>query len=128
MPRRCMRGLTPGQQESKRCYSSWLQQRQDADDPESFCTWMALRVQCMESYLNRRGEELVCCGSCTQCWYVCTDMLLDILFNTQILPPALEGETVALSVGMMELLQPRRGHSLCDEYFLPKCVSHRTAP
>lgn len=128
-----MRGLTREQEQSKCCYLSWLQeQRQNTDElpneGSTFCSWLSLRVQCMESYLSRRGEELVCCGACTQCWYVCTDMLLDILFNSKISVPTVQTELVSLDDVMLALVRSRRGNALCDEFFLPKCLAHLSLP
>ena len=129
MPRRCMRGLTREQEGSKCCYLSWLEQQHLLiRDGSTFCRWLSLRVECMESYLSRRGEELVCCGACTQCWYVCTDMLLDILFNTKTAPPTVETDIAALDDVMLALVRARRGNPLCDEFFLPKCLAHLSLP
>ena len=131
MARRCMGGLPRAEALARCCYLSWFQQSRCDDitcERYSFCAWLRLRVQAMQFYLSRRGEQLVQCGACTQCWYVCTDMLLDILFNTQISAPSVETETVSLDDEMLALVRSRRGHPLCDEFFLPKCLAHLSLP
>ena len=73
--------------------------------------------------MSRRGEDLVACGACTSCWFITTDMLLNMLFHVTHALPARDGEHTKLNDELKRLVQPRSTHQLCDDVFLPKCVA-----
>ena len=123
MARRCMGGLPRAEALARCCYLSWFQQSRCDDitcERYSFCAWLRLRVQAMQFYVSRRGEELVQCGACTQCWYITTDLLLDLIFNVAVCEPCMPNDIVAVNTEMVALLKARRDHPSCDQFFLPK--------
>ena len=73
--------------------------------------------------LSRRDEDLVACGACTSCWFITTDMLLNMLFHVTHAPPARDDVITNVNDELKKLLQPRSTHQLCDDVFLPKCVA-----
>ena len=66
------------------------------------------------------------CGSCTHCWYVSVDAILNILFNSAVISEGLD-DNVDVNGFLEKLLRPRSEHRSCSRVFLPKMTVKRAA-
>ena len=66
------------------------------------------------------------CGSCTHCWYISVDAVLNILFNSSHICEGIDA-IVNVNDFMEKLLRPRREHSSCSRVFLPKITVKRAS-
>ena len=66
------------------------------------------------------------CGSCTHCWYISLDAMLNILFNSSHISESIDS-VVDVNDFLEKLLRPRSEHRSCSRVFLPKITVKRAS-
>ena len=121
----CGKGIPTAQAEARSCFEYWHQCHAHGSAP-CFVDWLKLRLQSMKDYMGAQGENQRTLGSCTTCWFITADAMLNILFNASKITPEESSSTV--NSVMLELLKPRRLSDDCSDAFLPRCAHKLNSP
>ena len=116
----CGKDVPQAQAAAMSCFEHWVRQSALPEREPHFVHWLQLRLKSMRDYLSAEGVDRIKLGSCTQCWFINADTVLNILFNARKFVIPVEGEIETFNSVMGELLKPRRFDASCSDGFLPR--------